>query len=452
MSSDSDLAIRAAAVSKCYAIFDNPSDRLKQMLSAGAHHIFRTSVRRFHSEFWALREVSLDVRRGECVALIGRNGSGKSTLLQIITGTLTPSAGEVEVSGRVAALLELGSGFNPEFTGLENVYLNASLLGMQRHEVESKLDDILSFADIGEFVNQPVKTYSSGMVVRLAFAVQAQIDPDVLIVDEALAVGDARFQAKCFARLKALRERGTSILLVTHSTEQVVTHCDRAILIERGRKLADGVPRPVVNQYLDLLYGRDAVEQVQKTADDAASGVVASRQIPALTAIDPEFATRAEAAFHSRPVYNRYEHRWGDGRAEIMDFALIGDARAYPQTLKTDSEVIIYVRYRVNPELLRPIFGITLKTKEGLTVYGTNTEMASMDPSFANGGGEGIICCELKLNCAPGDYFISFGIASRNARGEVVPHDRRYDAVHIGVEAGNEFLGLTDLRAQLRNA
>jgi len=447
MSSDSAVAIRASDVSKCYAVYDRPSDRLKQMAASALHRFAGAPLKRFHSQFWALRGVSLQVGRGECVALIGRNGSGKSTLLQIITGTVSPTEGEVEVHGRVAALLELGSGFNPEFTGLENVYLNASLLGMQRNEVESRLDDILSFADIGDFIRQPVKTYSSGMVVRLAFAVQAQIDPDVLIVDEALAVGDARFQAKCFARLKALREGGTSILLVTHSTEQVVTHCDRAILLEHGEKLADGVPRQIVNQYLDLLYGREPAHTAP--AEDVGGGHAVALPSQLLDS-DPEFSSRAQPSFESRALYNPYEHRWGDRRAEIMDFAVFAGAAIYPPSVRARSILTVYVRYRFLADIVRPIFGISVKTKEGLTVYGTNTEISRLEIPFSSEAGGGVVCCTFEMNCAPGDYFISFGIASRDIRGEIVPHDRRYDSVHLSVEPGEEFLGITDLRAELR--
>jgi len=217
----SDIAIKVVNLGKCYQIYENPRDRLKQMLMQGRRNYFR--------EFWALHDVSFEVRKGETVGLVGKNGAGKSTLLQIVCGTLAPSAGSVEVCGRIGALLELGSGFNPEFTGRENVYLNGALLGLAKEEVDQRFDRIVDFSGVGNFIDQPVKTYSSGMVVRLAFAVQAQSDPDVLIVDEALAVGDAKFQTKCFAHLRALKQRGTSILLVSHATEQIATHCDRAV-------------------------------------------------------------------------------------------------------------------------------------------------------------------------------------------------------------------------------
>lgn len=448
MSFESSHAIRVADISKCYAIYARPSDRLRQMGASALQRVTGRKAKEFYEPFWALHGVSLDVRRGECVAIIGRNGSGKSTLLQIITGTVAPSGGVVEVNGRVAALLELGSGFNPEFTGLENVYLNASLLGMRRDEVDSKLDDILAFADIGDFINQPVKTYSSGMVVRLAFAVQAQINPEVLIVDEALAVGDARFQAKCFARLRELRERGTSILLVTHSTEQVVTHCDRAVLLDRGVKLADGLPRPVVNQYLDLLYGRAAAQVTQ--GENSASECSIAMLPELLESFDSDFLRRSEALFASRSLYNPYEHRWGDQRAEIMDFVLFTGDRAYPAIVQARSMVTCYVRYRFLVEVIRPIFGMTLKTKEGLTVYGTNSEMADMEKVFVSDPREGVIVFRFDMNCSPGDYFISLGIASRDASGDVVPHDRRYDAIHVCVERRGEFLGVTDLQAELK--
>lgn len=447
MSSDAELAIRVEGVSKCYAVFRKPSDRLRQMFAAALKRLASSFEGQYFDPFWALRDVSFTVAKGECVAIVGRNGSGKSTLLQLITGTVEPTAGNIQVGGRVAALLELGSGFNPEFTGIENVYLNASLLGMSREEVDERLEDILAFADIGEFAARPVKTYSSGMAVRLAFAVQAQIDPDVLIVDEALAVGDARFQAKCFARLKELRDRGTTILLVTHSTEQVVAHCDRAILLDAGHKLADGEPRAVVNQYLDLLYGRVVMPAAKESQRYEEHAVV----LPSILAeLDPDFSVRQEAWFEQRPVYNPYEHRWGDRRAEIMDVAMVVDGRLFPGVIRSGERIDVYVRYRVRNEVGVPIFGMTLKTKEGLSVYGTNSEFARLGAALAGQAGRsGVVCFSFIINCAPGDYFISLGIASRSSDGEVVPHDRRYDSVHFYLEHTGDFLGITDLHATI---
>lgn len=242
----SEIAITLQDVSKCYHIYDKPRDRLAQMLAGQRKQYFH--------EFWALRNVSFDIKRGETVGIVGRNGSGKSTLLQVICGTLNQSSGQVQTVGRIGALLELGSGFNPEFTGHENVYMNAAILGLSRSEVDERYDDITAFADIGEFIHQPVKTYSSGMIVRLAFAVQAMVDPDILIVDEALAVGDERFQRKCFARLDELKAKGTSILFVSHSGPQVVELCDRAILMERGELICTGSPMSVVRAYQKLIY------------------------------------------------------------------------------------------------------------------------------------------------------------------------------------------------------
>lgn len=256
MSSD-NVAISVQNISKCFFTYEKPRDRLKQAIMPRLQRWVGDETTTYGKEFWALRDISFDVKRGETVGIVGRNGSGKSTLLQIICGTLAPTAGSIETQGRIAALLELGSGFNPEFTGRENIYLNGAVLGLTRDEVNERFDAIAGFADIGEFIDQPVKAYSSGMAVRLAFAVQAQVDPDILIVDEALSVGDARFQAKCFERLRQLKDNGTSILLVTHASEQVVTHCSRAILINDSKIELIGESRPVVNRYMDILFGRE---------------------------------------------------------------------------------------------------------------------------------------------------------------------------------------------------
>ena len=241
---DPSLALRVSHLSKCYPIYSHPRDRLLQAFWGKRKQLYRA--------FWALQDVSFELRKGQTLGIVGRNGSGKSTLLQLICGTLTPTSGAVQVPGRIGALLELGSGFNPEFSGLENVFLNAALLGLTKRDTEARLDAILAFADIGSFIDQPVKTYSSGMAVRLAFAVQAHVEPDLLVVDEALAVGDEMFQKKCYSHLESLKQRGTAILLVTHSCPQILQHCDEALLVHGGRLRLMGAPKTVTTTYQRL--------------------------------------------------------------------------------------------------------------------------------------------------------------------------------------------------------
>lgn len=429
----SDVSVRVEGLSKCYHMYEKPHHRLLQMLYRGR--------RNFAREFWALRDISFDLVRGETVGIVGRNGSGKSTLLQLICGTLHPTSGSVVTHGRVAALLELGSGFNPDFTGKENVYMNAALLGLTTEEIDRCYEDIISFADIGEFVDQPVKTYSSGMVVRLAFAVQAQIVPDIMIVDEALAVGDARFQAKCFARLKQLKERGTSILLVTHSSEQVVTHCTRALLLDAGRMIEVGEPRRIVNRYLDLLFDRPAgVERPQPSTPPEPSPVKSPAAI----------LSRSADTFSTRPGYNTHEYRWGDGRARILDYSLAANGVQFPPSITSGSTISLDLSIQFDADVVSPILGITVKTKEGITVYGTNTEMLAIR-SFGDLGRSGTVIqvtASFVCDLAAGDYFISVGVASRDGH-DVVPLDRRYDAIHLNVIATGKFLGLVDLNLQV---
>ena len=261
-----DHIIRLSSVAKCYEIYDGPRDRLKQFILPRLQHLLRRRVVSYYREFWALKSVSLDVRRGEVVGVIGKNGSGKSTLLQIICGTIAQTLGQVDVRGRVAALLELGSGFNAEFTGRENIYLNAALLGLKRGEVESRMMEIIEFADIGEFIDRPVKTYSSGMFVRLAFSIQICVDPDILIVDEALAVGDAYFVHKCMQRLHSLRERGVTLFFVSHDASLIKQLCTKAVWMDAGEVREVGEPSRVVDNYLAWLFGGKVVKSWSEAA------------------------------------------------------------------------------------------------------------------------------------------------------------------------------------------
>lgn len=441
--SSNDIAIRVQNLSKCYQIYNAPRDRLKQFVMPHVQRLVGQTPKQYYSEFWALKDVSFEVKKGETVGIIGRNGSGKSTLLQIICGTLTPTSGTVETQGRIAALLELGSGFNPEFTGRENVYLNAAVLGLSTEEIDQRLDDIMAFADIGNFIEQPVKTYSSGMVVRLAFAVQSQIAPDILIVDEALSVGDAKFQAKCFERLRQLKDNGTSILLVTHSSEQIVTHCSNAILLNSGVQLETGEPGRVVNCYLDLLFGKE-----KKPPEGPVQQLITQPDLSENNAV--YHLSHHQELFATRPGYNPHEYRWGDGTVSILDYYYAVDGEIYPSAITTGQTVFLAISLQFYRDLVRPILGITIKTKEGVTVYGVNSETLECDDFQVLGKQDSVVEVETKFTCrlAPGDYFISLGIATRQGE-DVTPHDRRYDAIHMQVRPNSSFFGLTDLGLNL---
>ena len=310
-----------------YRLYNKPSDRLKDSLGFGKKKRYR--------EHYALRDVSFDVREGECVGIIGTNGSGKSTILKIITGVLAPTAGEVSVHGRISALLELGAGFNPEYSGLENVYLNGTMLGFSQNEINERLDEILSFADIGDFIHQPVKTYSSGMFVRLAFAVAINIDPEILVVDEALSVGDVFFQAKCYHKFEEFKKQGKTILFVSHDLGSVSKYCDRVILLNQGEKLDEGSPKAMVDMYKQLLVHQDPVKQ----AEDEHTAPVNSE-------------TNWRSGFQVNP--NTLEY--GDKQAEICDFVVLDSKGRQSNTIEKGSRFKIKMNeYHVRRRKCREI-------------------------------------------------------------------------------------------------
>jgi len=436
----SSIAVSAHRLSKSFRIYESPLDRVKQAVSPGD--------RVWYKNFDALLDVSFELRKGETLGVVGKNGSGKSTLLQLICGTLTPSSGELHTVGRIGALLELGSGFNFEFTGRENVVMNATLMGLSSREIDLKMDRILGFADIGGFIDRPIKTYSSGMVLRLAFAVQAQLDPEILIVDEALAVGDARFQAKCFDRLRQLKDDGCSILLVSHATEQIVSHCSEALLLESGRVLEIGEPRRVINRYMDVLFGR-AQERSPSTLESGSSSVN-SNCGDRLMDFSSNGLSTSDDCFHLRPYYNSHEYRWGDGSALILDYRVKCNGISFPSVFRTGDSVTIEVSVKFFETLVCPVFGITFKTTEGITLYGVNSETVGLK-SFREQGEVGSTCrvsIDFCLRLAPGDYFLSLGLATKQGES-VVPRDRRYDSIHFKVEPDNSFYGLLNLNASM---
>lgn len=372
---DVERAVVVDGVGKCYQIYERPQDRLKQALLPRLGRLIGLRRPNYFREFWALSEVSLTVARGETVGVIGRNGSGKSTLLQIVCGTLSPTQGRVSVSGRVAALLELGSGFNPEFTGRENVHMNGAILGMTPAEVAAKYDDIVAFADIGDFIEQPVKTYSSGMYVRLAFAVIAHADADVLVIDEALSVGDVFFSQKCMRFLRQFQERGT-VLFVSHDAGAMMNLCDRVVWMDDGRMVMDGPAKQVCEAYLASTYGhrpRLIAPVAANPVDASLDAVAAPLQESGLDADDDAFDPRLD---HSRIRVFRFDPAqagFGDGGASIVA-ARLENSDGEP-LVQVDGGAIVrlLLRARAHRDIARPIIGFLLKDRLGQHLFGTNT-------------------------------------------------------------------------------
>ena len=370
-----DIAIRVQNLSKCYQIYDNPRDRLKQFVLPSLRRMMGKPPAHYFSEFWALKDVSFEVKKGETVGIIGRNGSGKSTLLQIITGTLSPTDGSVCTQGRIAALLELGSGFNPDFTGRENVYLNGTLLGFNRDQIDEKFDSIAAFADIGQHLNQPTKTYSSGMLLRLAFAVQVQIEPDILIVDEALAVGDALFQKRCFQRIEKLVSDGTTLLFVSHDQESVRTLTNRAILLSRGATVSWGLSSEVVLEYRRLLHNEES-EYFSSMVKEMASK---SQELKVIgVSSTPEDAPKTPDTTEPITEKNTAKTRsnnlsFGDGEVKIIQVETLDDKGNSCSMYYPGEQLRIKLVCEVKANINKLNISIRLRNKEGVKIYSWGT-------------------------------------------------------------------------------
>jgi len=381
-------ALRVEGVSKQYRIYDRPADRLKESLTRGR--------RKYHREFWALSDISFEIERGTTTGIIGPNGSGKSTLLQIITGTLEPTHGAVWSEGRIAALLELGAGFNAEFTGLENVFMNASLLGLSRAETERLLPQIESFAEIGDFIYQPIKTYSSGMQLRLAFSTAIATSPDVLIIDEALAVGDAVFQHRCSRRIKEMQEAGTTILFVSHDPGAVRALCSRALLLNEGHIEADGTPTDVLDRYQRLIMAQEA-------AYAEAQFAMVQEKLPAVVAPDE----------HEHGPQFTYRH--GNGSAEVLRVDLLDMSRRTVAMVETGQPAQLRMRVIFHEDLEDPVYGFVIRNRHGINLYGTNTKVQGLRPGLVRRGEE--VETTFCFNCwlAPDLYSISIAVHSPNS-------------------------------------
>ncbi|HYE37782.1 ABC transporter ATP-binding protein [Methylocaldum sp.] len=402
MSSD-EIAIRANNLSKCYQIYDRPQDRLKQSIVPRLQRLVGRSPKPYFREFWALKDLSFEVRKGETVGIIGRNGSGKSTLLQMICGTLTPTTGSVEVNGRVAALLELGAGFNPEFTGRENVYMNGAVLGLSKEEIDERFEDIVAFADIGEFIEQPVKTYSSGMFVRLAFAVQACVEPDVFIVDEALAVGDIFFRQKCYQRLETLRSNGTSILLVTHAMLDVEQFCQRAILLDHGQEIFQGSASEAVKRYY-------LVEQQNRFSPEKAV-------TPApVASCESDFGTIKEGFFWPEPdafldisAISQVSNGW----ARCTGIALCDKNGRPCKVFQQGETASFFYEFELLRDIEVPIGGIVIANDKGIIVHGKSTlEYGSDVPKWVKKLSRLRFRQDIDLAIGCGEYTFTVGLAT----------------------------------------
>lgn len=414
-----DIAIRVNDVSKLYKLYDKPTDRLKEALGL--------SKKNRYKEHYALHNVSFDVNKGETVGIIGTNGSGKSTILKIITGVLNPSGGNVEINGRISALLELGAGFNMEYTGLENVYLNGTMIGFSREEIDTKLDDILSFADIGDFINQPVKTYSSGMFVRLAFAVAINIDPEILIVDEALSVGDVFFQAKCYKKFEEFKELGKTILFVSHDLGSISRYCDRVILLNKGKKLVAGTAKEMVDLYKKVLVNQVEVEELEQKQTEAAS------------------TTNWKDNYEKNPACQEY----GDGRAEIIDYAIIDDNGLYTNSIVKGETFKLRLKVRFQEVISDPIVAFTIRDLKGTDIAGTNTMYERVSIPVEHAGQEIEVTFEQKLDLQGGEYLFSFGCTGYQD-GKFNVYHRLYDVCSLTVVSDKNTIGFYDMNSKVR--
>lgn len=440
----SEIAIKVETLSKCYHIYGQPRDRLKQFTLPRLQRAAGMQPRQYYREFWALKNVSFEVNKGETIGIIGSNGSGKSTLLQLICGTLNPTAGDIQASGRIAALLELGSGFNPEFTGRENVHLNGAVLGLSREEVENRFDDIVAFAAIGDFIEQPVKTYSSGMMVRLAFAVAINVEPQILIVDEALSVGDELFQRKCFSRIEAIRKAGATILFVSHSGSTIVELCDRALLLDAGELLATGKPKQIVGQYQKLLYAPIARRERLRAEirhhnesreaqnshimqDDAADIPITSHDLAKQELQDSYDPTLTPA---STIAYASY--------GAIIDDPAIYTLEGRRVNNITRGQKYIY-RYRVRfaCAATHVRFGMLIKTTSGIELGGASTAASALAGlPFVSANSEYIVEFEFCCRLSSGVYFLNAGVLGEHNGAETYLH-RLIDAAMFRVMAEN---------------
>ena len=425
------------SVSKKFKLYDRNVNRIKELLNP-----FGKS---YHEEFYAVNNISLNINQGQTIGIVGLNGSGKSTLLQMIAGLLKPTSGKIEVRAkRVSALLELGAGFNPILTGRENIYIHGALMGFAHHEIAERIGAIQEFADIGKFFDQPVKFYSSGMFVRLAFSAAINVNPEILIIDEAISVGDAKFQHKCYEKFNEFRQKGVTIIFVSHDVGAVVRNCDYALLIDKGRIIQEGNPDEVINSYLEI-----------SLADKSGAMLVKENKVEVLNDLKQQISTfkqfilnkSLDKQIYLRSSYNQNERRCGDGRAEVIDYFISNEAQNECTSIVAGTNFSIYLKAFFYEEILFPVFGFSIKTIDGVIVYATNTRIANISLLPAEAGSIITCCFELNAPLKEGEYFIDLGIAEGSPE---ILMDMRYSVIHISIAPSKIlFDGLIDLRAKI---
>ena len=429
---ETKYAIQVENVTKIYKLYEKPIDRLKESLNL--------SHKEYHRDFYALNGLSFNVEKGQTVGIIGTNGSGKSTILKIITGVLTPTTGRVEVNGKISALLELGAGFNMDYTGIENIYMNGTMMGYSKKEMDEKLQDILDFAEIGDFVYQPVKTYSSGMFVRLAFALAINVEPEILIVDEALSVGDVFFQAKCYRRMEEIRRSGTTILMVTHDMGSIIKYCDKVVLLNKGNFVAQGTAGHMVDLYKKILAGQmEALEEELKAEKEEKQPEGEGEQRK----------EGDEGLMKSRITINANRTEYGDGRAEIYDLGLF-DSRGNLTNLLLKGEMFtIRECIRFHADIETPIFTYTIKDKKGTDLTGTNTMYEGTDIQAVKSGDEYQVEFTQKMTLQGGEYLLSMSCTGFE-HGEHVVYHRLYDVANLTVISNKNTVGVYDMESKVK--
>lgn len=438
--SSEDLAIRVDTLSKCYQIYDRPSDRLKQFVAPRLNRVLGRPAHAYYRDFWAVQDISFEIRRGDTVGIIGRNGSGKSTLLQLICGTLTPTSGRVETRGRLAALLELGAGFNPEFSGRENVYLNAALFGLTRAQTDERFDRIMSFADIGAFIDQPVKTYSSGMYVRLAFSVIAHVDADILVIDEALSVGDAVFTQKCMRFIRGFQQHGT-LLFVSHDMGSIQNLCEKSLWLGNGKLRQYGSSKTVVESYLQYtnqeMYGGEAVLTPLVAEGDAV--VEAPGEMPqAVIDYGAEVAVKKDAVDDARG--------WKTGSAEILSVELARANGERSAILEGGERVTLTIDAIAHTALDRPILGFILKDRLGQDLFGENTlPLTSVEPRSVPAGKKFTAVFVFRLPMLPNGEYAVMASAANGDLHQNIQHHYMHDALIIHVSSSKVRWGLVGI-------